>query len=112
MDAANVGNAEAGDHTWGRAQTEGKCHAYLADRLGEGLVTGDHRDVVGAASQEQKLWLGRVRAAQGSSDIGSNVADGGSSGARGRENSAEVAPDGLEKKNIIHIFKFNFIIKN
>ena len=54
------------------------------------MVGGDHRDGVEAASQEQKFWLGRVRAAQGSSDIGSNVADGGSSGARGRENRAEV----------------------
>ena len=103
MDASNVGDAEAGDHTGGSAQTEGKCSAFLADRFGKGLVGGDHRDGVEATGQEQKFWVGRVGATQGSSDIGSNVADGGSSGARGRENRAEVPLDGLENKNITHV---------
>ena len=59
MDASNVGNVEAGDHTGGSAQTKGKCHAFLADCVEKSLVTGDHRDDVEAASQEQKFWLGR-----------------------------------------------------
>ena len=98
MDASRVGDVEAGDHTGRGAQAVGQSYASLADGVGESLVAGDHRNDVAATGQKQELWLRYEGGAEGSSDVGSNIADGGGRGVLGREDRAEVPFNRLENK--------------
>ena len=102
MDASRVGDMEAGDHTGRGAQAVGQSYASLADGVGESLVAGDHSNDVAATGQKQEFWLRYEGGAEGSSDVGSNIADGGGRGMLGRENRAEVPFNRLENKRFAH----------